>query len=152
MDTNNLNNLTISKMNLDDLTSIRETLSTDFDNFWNYSVFKSELENPNSIYFIISTDTEIVGFAGIIVVFDIADITNIVIKKSYRGNKLSIMLLDHIIDYCKKINISQINLEVNSNNITAINLYNKFGFKQVGLRKNYYSNGDALLFSKIINK
>ena len=61
------------------------------------------------------------------------------------------MLLDYIINYCKNINISQINLEVNSNNTIAINLYKKFGFKQVGLRKNYYSNGDALLFSKVIN-
>lgn len=53
-----------------------------------------------------------------------------------------------IIDFCLDKNIVKINLEVNSSNTVAINLYNKWGFKQVGCRKNYYNNGDGLLFTR----
>ena len=56
--------------------------------------------------------------------------------------------MEFIIEYCKKQNITKINLEVNSSNTIAINLYKKFNFIQVGNRKNYYQNGDGLLFTK----
>ena len=140
----------ISRMTLSDLESIKDILENEFDNFWNYSILKSELENPNSIYFVIKIQDKIIGFVGLLVVFDIVDITNIVIKKDNRGNGYSSALLEYIINYCKYNNLSQINLEVNTNNIIAINLYKKFNFVQVGYRKNYYKNEDALLFTKML--
>ena len=79
------NNFEIDYMCLEDLENIKDLLENDFDDFWNYNVFKSELENPNSTYFIVKFDGEIVGFAGILVVLDEADITNIVVKKSFRS-------------------------------------------------------------------
>ena len=42
-------------------------------------------------------------------------------------------------------NMKTITLEVNENNIPAINLYKKFNFEQVGLRKKYYNNADAAI-------
>ncbi len=59
--------------------------------------------------------------------------------------------MQHIINFCQNNQILKINLEVNSNNIKAINLYKKFGFKQVGNRKNYYSDGDGLLLTKYLS-
>ena len=59
--------------------------------------------------------------------------------------------MEHIIDSCIEKRIKQINLEVNSNNTTAIELYKQFEFKQVGLRKNYYGNFDGLLYTKYLN-
>lgn len=81
----NLNNFKIDYMNLNDLENIKTILETDFDDFWNYNIFKSELENSNSIYFVAKLNEQIVGFAGILPVLDEADITNIVVKKSFRG-------------------------------------------------------------------
>ena len=139
-------------MNLNDLNQIKNTLESDFDNFWNYNILKNELQNPNSTYFVAKLNDFIIGFIGILIVLDIADVTNIVIKKSHRGNGFSKLLLDHIIQFCKQKKISQINLEVNSTNYTAINLYKKFGFINVGKRKNYYKNADGLLFTKYLKK
>lgn len=141
------NNIKVSVMTIKDLEEIKNILETDFDNFWNYNIFKSELSNPHSTYFVAKQGNEIVGFIGILIVLDEADITNIVIKKSYRGNGLSKIIFKYIIDFCKTQKICKINLEVNSTNLVAINLYKKFEFKQVGLRKNYYQNGDAILFT-----
>ena len=81
------NKIEISVMNMDDLNKIQNILETEFDDFWNYAVFKSELENPNSIYFVSKYNNKIVGFAGVLMIIDTAEITNIVIKKSYRGKR-----------------------------------------------------------------
>ncbi|MBO4816224.1 MAG: GNAT family N-acetyltransferase [Clostridia bacterium] len=58
--------------------------------------------------------------------------------------------MEHIINFCVEKNIKQINLEVSSNNTTAINLYQNCGFQEVGLRKNYYGKYDGILFTKFI--
>lgn len=81
------NNIKISIMNTENLENIKNILESDFDNFWNYNIFKSELENPNSTYFVAKLNDEIIGFAGILIVLDEADITNIVVKKIYRGKR-----------------------------------------------------------------
>ena len=60
--------------------------------------------------------------------------------------------MEHIINFCIEKKIKQINLEVSSNNATAINLYKNFDFQKVGLRKKYYGKYDAILFTKEINK
>lgn len=146
-----LSEFSIYEMNLIDLNSIKDILEAEFDNFWNYSIFKAELENPNSKYYVLKNKTEIIGFAGILIVLDEAEITNIVIKKAYRNLGLSKLFIDKIIRYCSNNNIAKIHLEVNSSNLVAINLYKHFGFKKVGLRKNYYKNGDAILLTKLLD-
>lgn len=146
----NNNIVTISKMNLYHLDSIKNNLSEDFDDFWNYNILKSELENKNSTYFVLKINEEIIGFIGIFIVIDTADVTNIVIKKQHRGNHFSSMLLTHAINYCKTKNCIQLNLEVNSSNTIAIHLYEKNGFIQTGLRKKYYKNNDAILYTKYL--
>ena len=142
------NSVNISVMELSDLDEIKDILEKDFDDFWNYNIFKSELENPNSIYFIAKHSNEIIGFVGILLILDTAEITNIVVKKSYRGNGISKILMNHIINYCIEKNIEKINLEVNSKNEPAIKLYQSFGFKEVGLRKKYYGTSDGVLYTK----
>ena len=142
-----MDNITIEQMNLSHLENIKDILESDFDNFWNYNVFKNELNNKNSEYIIAKITNEIVGFAGISIILDTADITNIVVKKSFRGNGISNILLKYLIELSKSSNCNVINLEVDCNNLVAINLYKKFGFIQNGLRKNYYGRNDGLLFS-----
>lgn len=164
----------ISNMSISDLDSIKDILETDFDDFWNYNIFKSELENINSKYIVAKLGTEIVGFAGIWVVIDEAHITNIVTKKAYRGKGVGNILLENLIDLCKNINenitkndnvtnlginaindkntinttkISSLTLEVSEDNIIAQNLYKKFNFKVLGKRKNYYKDKAAIIMT-----
>ena len=142
-----MDNIIIDDMTISDLDSISNVLEKDFDDFWSYNLLKEELTNRSSKVIIAKLNDEIIGFASISVVLDTAHITNIVIKKAFRGKGFSTILLKKLINIAKINNCKCINLEVNSNNIVAINLYKKFEFKQVGLRKKYYNNGDALLFS-----
>lgn len=115
----------------------------DFPNLWNEEIFKNDIEN--SKYIVAKEDDEILGFTGYRIVFDEMEIMNIVTKESKRKNGIASDMLSYLI---RKNKVERINLEVNENNIPAINLYKKFGFKQVGLRKKYYDNkDDAILMS-----
>ena len=142
----------IDKMSLEDLISIKDILTTEFDDFWNYEILKSELESNNSYFFVAKNISgEIVGFAGIKIILDEADIMNIVIKKDFRNNGIGSLLLDYLITYSKSINLKTITLEVNEINIPAIKLYEKFDFEKLGIRKKYYNGkNDAIIMSKKI--
>ena len=74
---------------------------------------------------------------------------NIVTKKDKREKGIGSALLQEIINFAKQKKAKTITLEVNENNKPAIKLYEKFNFKQVGLRKKYY-NGiyDAILMTR----
>ena len=140
----------IDKMSLEDLISIKDILTTEFDDFWNYEILKSELESNNSYFFVAKNISgEIVGFAGIKIILDEADIMNIVIKKDFRNNGIGSLLLDYLISYSKSINLKTITLEVNEINIPAIKLYEKFDFEKLGIRKKYYNGSrDAYIMTK----
>lgn len=145
-------NLKISDMTINDLNNIKNILASDFDTFWNYDILKEELKCSYSYFKTVKTNTnEIVGFAGFKAILDEADIMNIVVKKIYRHNGIGCLLLENLISYAKFLNIQKITLEVNENNFIAINLYNKFGFEKLGIRKNYYNGkNSAIIMSKKI--
>ena len=145
-----MDKIDICKMNVDDLETIKDTLFNDFDDFWTYNVFKQELLNPNSQYIIAKIDDEIVGFAGIWKAVDVIHITNIVTKKDKRENGIGSILLENLINLSREMDdVISITLEVDENNIPAKKLYEKYGFKIVGLRKKYYNNlNNAILMTK----
>ncbi|MBQ2938032.1 MAG: ribosomal protein S18-alanine N-acetyltransferase [Clostridia bacterium] len=142
-------NLLISKMNLNDLNSIKEILTSDFDDFWNYNILKQELECNNSHFIVVKNENfEILGFAGLKIIIDEADIMNIVVKKNFRNKGIGSFLLDNLISFSKNLNLNVITLEVSEKNLTAISLYENFGFEKLGIRKNYYDNSDGFIMSK----
>ncbi len=104
----------IMTMTLDDLEEMKDTLYSDFDNFWSYNVLKQELVNQNTTYIIAKENSEVVGFAGISVCLDEATLNNIVVKKSYRGKGIGGELLESLIELCSDMNMKLLTLEVNT--------------------------------------
>ena len=144
--------LKIEKMNLSDLLQIKDILNSDFDSFWSYNIFEEELKSENSYFIVAKNEADIiVGFAGLKVIVDEADIMNIVVKKSFRHNGIGSTLLEYLISYAKDKNLKTITLEVNEHNLSAIHLYDKFNFDHIGIRKKYYNGeSDAIIMSKKI--
>ena len=142
-----MNSIEILDFTIGDLNKIKDILLTDFDNFWNYNILKSELENSTSHYIFAKRNDEILGFAGIIDTYDQMEITNIVVRKDYRSQGIGNLLLKELINLSKDKNV--IYLEVNSKNINAIKLYEKNGFKKCGLRKKYYNNTDDAILMEL---
>lgn len=140
----------ISPMISTDFEEIKDILQTDFDDLWNPEVLKEELYSDNSKYIVAKSknNNSIVGFAGIKIIMNEAELMNIVTRKNARNQGIAKSMIEFLISMCKDNNIKTLNLEVNTSNTIAINLYKKYNFKEVGLRKKYYNNTyDALLMS-----
>lgn len=164
------NNIEISKMNINDFNEISNCLLTDFDDFWTPSVLENEILNNDSYYIVAklqnanlenntltlqketldtNISTQIVGFAGIKIILDEADIMNIVTKKNKRNLGIASALLKNLINIAKEKNINKLTLEVNYKNLTAIHLYEKFGFIKIAIRKKYYNNIDDAIIMQL---
>lgn len=120
---------------------------------WSYSSFLNDAKNPLSYYIIARFNEKIVGYAGFWKVFEEAQITNVAVLKDYRHKKIGYKIIEKLIELAKKNEINIMTLEVRESNIPAISLYKKFGFKEVGVRKDYYKNPleNAILMDLEIN-
>ncbi len=144
----------IDKMKISDFELIKNNLKSDYDDFWSKEALEQELLNENRIYILAKNENtnEILGFAGISIIFNEAELMNIVVKKNKRKHGIGKALLEKIINICIENNIEVVKLEVNENNISAKNLYKSCGFIQTGKRERYYNNKDAaILFDLKIN-
>ena len=135
-------------MEKSDLDSIKDNINTDFDEFWSYDNILNEIKNEDSEFLVCLYDDEIIGFGGIRIILDVAELMFIVIRKDFRNQGIAKLLLKNFIQIARDKKTSCIQLEVNEKNEYAIKLYRDIGFKEVGLRKKYYMNKfDAILFT-----
>ncbi|MBQ7918258.1 MAG: ribosomal protein S18-alanine N-acetyltransferase [Clostridia bacterium] len=111
----------------------------------NSNVIESSLESETLDYYVLLDGEKVVGFYECSIILDEAELFDIAVREEYQGKKLSNILMNHLIENCRHRNVRTIFLEVNINNTKAINLYDKFGFKEYSRRKNYYGDSDAIL-------
>lgn len=107
------------------------------------------LNNEHLNYYVLFVGDKIVGFLECSIVLDEAELYEIAIATEYQGKGYARLLMDFFVDVCNKKKIRTIFLEVNKNNSKAISLYNKFGFVEYYVRKNYYGDSDAILMKKV---
>lgn len=143
-----MNTKHINKFSKDNIETICKIDKTSSSYNWTKDMFLSELENKNSNFEILFIDNKIIGYIIYHIVFDEAEILNIVIDKNFKGQKLGKYLFEETINKISKQNIKTIFLEVGEKNIPAINLYLKFDFKQYNKRTNYYKNKETALLMK----
>lgn len=141
----------INKMRKKDISSIMEIERKAYGSFhWSESGFEAEIENSLGNYFVVKTNDEkeeLLGYCGFWAILEEAHITTIAVKDTYRGNHLGELLLQQMIDTGYQKDIKWFTLEVRISNIVAQELYKKYGFQSLGLRKKYYQDTqeDALI-------
>ena len=111
---------------------------------WSKDSFYNEISNNLARYYCCKdSDGKILAFIGFWVILEEAHITTLGTHPDYRKNQLAEALLVQCIETCYKEMVKYITLEVRESNIPAINLYEKYGFSSIGMRKNYYQdNGE----------
>lgn len=111
----------------------------------------TELNSDDRYYIVAVVNKQVVGFAGVSISFDFAEIMKIAVAKKHQNLGVATTMLNKLIKFCKQIGMIKIMLEVSEKNLTAINFYKNFGFNKIHKRKNYYSDSsDALIFELII--
>ena len=135
----------IAPMTLDDLPSVRRIEADAFAVPWPRDAYRAEIEDNRVASYIVARDDEgfVLGFAGMWVIFDEAHITTVAVDRERRGQRVGQRLVLALIDLAVERGARWMTLEVRPSNTLAIALYRKFGFREVALRKRYYSdNGE----------
>lgn len=120
-----------------------------FSSPWSQNAILDSAKN-DTVFFVCCENEKIVGYAGIQIVLDEGYVTNVAVTGSHRGNGIGGRLVDALIRHGQEKNLSFISLEVRSSNFSAISLYSKRGFIEVGKRKNFYKKPteDAIIMTK----
>lgn len=144
----------IEKMQSSHLEQVAEIEKKSFVHPWSIESLKAELYKDDSYFFVAIADEKIVGYMGFNTVLDEAYVANVAVLPQYRGQGIGRALVNHACVLCREMNMSFITLEVRSSNLPAISLYQSIGFKEVGRRKNFYTEPteDALLMTKYFDK
>lgn len=121
-----------------------------FSDPWNEDAIGSELNNPLSCWVVALDGDRLVGYVGAQSVLGWADMMNLAVNPDYRRMGIGERLVTELIDRLKEQKVTCLTLEVRASNVTAIALYDKLGFEQVGRRPNYYFHPkeDALILRK----
>ncbi len=123
-----------------------------FSRPWSKKMLVEELDNQCAAFLVaVEPETEkAVGYAGLLVVADEGYITNVAVDPSCRRQGVAAQLLQVFDNFAKGNHLAFLTLEVRPSNAAAIALYEGFGFREVGRRRNYYDlpKEDALILTK----
>ncbi len=123
-----------------------------FSRPWSKKMPAEELDNQCAAFLVaVEPETEkAVGYAGLLVVADEGYITNVAVDPSCRRQGVAAQLLQVFDNFAKGNHLAFLTLEVRPSNAAAIALYEGFGFREVGRRRNYYDlpKEDALILTK----
>ncbi|MGQ9462289.1 MAG: ribosomal protein S18-alanine N-acetyltransferase [Candidatus Fervidibacter sp.] len=106
---------------------------------WSKGAFASELKRkPQSYFAVACINGVLVGFAGWRQEGENAHVTNIAVHPKIRGRKIGELLLRTILEEAVRRGLNSSILEVRKSNIVAQNLYHKFGYKVIAIKRGYY--------------
>src|ERR671919_148593 len=115
---------------------------------WSPNLFLAEMaEQSNRVYLVARLQREVVGYGGMISYGDEAHVTNLAVDPEQHRRKIGTRLLYELVQAARSLGARAVSLEVRVSNWGAQRLYARFGFRPVGVRKNYYqeTNEDALV-------
>ncbi|MDO4778263.1 MAG: ribosomal protein S18-alanine N-acetyltransferase [Tissierellia bacterium] len=134
-------NYVIRRLELSDVESLTRLDEEIFEQPWEEASFYFSLENEFTYGIGIEKDGELVGYMIFSCILGDANLDNIAIKKEHRKLGLASVLIEKLIKISEENEWNQIMLEVRNSNKEAISLYEKFGFRYISTRKNYYGEG-----------
>lgn len=141
----------IRKMLESDAAVVAEIEKKVFSLPWSEKSFADAAAKEGNIYLVACEDEHVVGYVGAWGVFGEADITNVCVDPEYRKRGIANELINALITEGRKNKIDIFFLEVRESNSAAISLYEKNGFKQISVRKNFYEHPveNALVMSRM---
>ncbi len=142
--------ITVRKMETGDTLPIAQLEMECFSMPWPQQAIAMELKNPLSLWLVAEEDGCFAGYVGSQAVLDEADMMNIAVSPAFRRRGVAQKLVLELVEQLAAKAVRCLTLEVRASNESAIALYEKLGFSQVGRRPRYYQKPkeDALILRK----
>ena len=142
--------INIIQMNASHVAQVAELEKLCFSDPWSEKSVASELNNALSLWLVAVDGDTVAGYVGSQSVLGESDMMNVAVHPDFRRRGVGEALILELIAALKEQGNHCLSLEVRASNEPARNLYEKLGFRQVGLRPNYYRNPkeDACILRK----
>lgn len=136
----------IIKATTEHICSIAKIENVCFSHPWSEESIKESLSNPNSRFYVAIIDGVVAGYMGLQIFSGEGYVTNVATLPKYRKKGVAKALISEAL----KNEMDFISLEVRESNYSAISLYEKFDFLNVGVRPNFYRDPDenAIIMTK----
>lgn len=134
-----------------DLPEVIELEQTVFgDEAWTAQMLTGELEQLSRYYLVAAEDDRIVGYGGLLGAGDQGDVVTLAVAVSHWGHGIGSTLLEALMAEAERRGCAELFLEVRTDNIRAQQLYRRYGFTEIGIRRGYYqpSGADALVMRR----
>ena len=141
----------IVPMNADHLEELERLERICFSRPWSKRMLGEELENQCAAFLVAEDENgTVLGYAGLLVMLDEGYITNVAVFPEYRRLGVAAKIIEVYMNFAAANGLAFLTLEVRPSNEAAIALYRRFGFEEVGRRKNYYDlpKEDALILTR----
>lgn len=128
----------IDQMKPEDVREVAALEAKIFSVPWSEAGFLSSLQSEDTLYLAVRKSGKLIAYCGLLQSLDEADITNVAVEESCRGCGIASRMLGRLMELGKARGIVRYTLEVRVSNASAIHVYEKLGFRSVGIRKNFY--------------
>lgn len=128
----------IRSMQRKDVEEVARLEQKMFSRPWSNQGFLDALNLPNTVFFVAEEEGRIVGYCGMYLSMDEAEVTNVAVDETMRCRGIGAMLLCAMKKEAEHRSVAKIVLEVRKSNDTAIRLYERNDFHCCGVRKNFY--------------
>ena len=140
--------VSLRRLELGDLDEIERIERASYPTPWSRAMFASELAKPSSVSLGAIDDVgALVGYLVLSRYVDAWHVMNVAVAPERRRQGIASALLQRLLELTKDDPLRGYTLEVRVSNAGAIALYERFGFRQKGLRRGYYTDNreDAMI-------
>jgi [ribosomal protein S18]-alanine N-acetyltransferase len=151
-----VSDVTLRELEWTDLTTLAALEQELFaDDAWSEQTWWAELAGrPRRDYVVAEADGTIVGYAGLDVAGDVADVMTVATAPDHQRKGIGRLLLDDLTRRAAVHGCEALLLEVRADNDAARNLYDRNGFEVISVRRRYYQPGDvdALVMRRLLTE
>lgn len=142
--------MTFREMLVEDLDQVVDIEQKLFSVPWTKEGFLTYLMKKDTMFFVVEEKERILGYCSMMTVLDEGDILNVAVRSDRQKEGIGQFLVDSMLRMAEMQGIRLVHLEVRQGNGTARRLYQRLGFKEDGLRRDYYENPveNAVLMTK----
>ncbi len=146
--TTKLISTSFNKLSLKEIDSVVSIEKDSSEHPWTKTQLSESIVNSNNLNYILVIESKIIGYILAMPSIDSADILNIVIHKDFKRKGFGSSLIVEISKVLSQKKIKTIFIEVRKSNLSAISFYLSLGFKEISIRKNYYTKNSNKLSRK----
>lgn len=128
----------IREMQEKDLDQVCQIEEDNFSMPWSRQAFLDSIRHPEQLYLVAEQNERIRGYCGMWIVLEEGQINNVAVDRKFRRQGVASAMFEAFLKQGYEMGARRFTLEVRESNQSAIALYEKFSFQNVGIRKNFY--------------